>query len=69
MYDDSEIDALAELEFHAKGAAHAMRATGNEGFADKLEKMAEWMRKLKHNICGQGYIGCTGGEDCTSDHK
>lgn len=69
MIDDSAIDAMGELEFYAKGAADAFRASGNDGLALNLERMAEQLRRLKHNICGQGFIGCRGGADCTSDHK
>ena len=30
---------------------------------------AEWLRKLSGNMCGAGYIGCTGGPECDLDHK
>lgn len=36
---------------------------------EKLAEAAEWLDKLTHHVCSQGYIGCHGGEECTSDHK
>jgi hypothetical protein len=36
---------------------------------EKLEEAAEWLEKLSEHVCAQGYIGCDGGETCTSDHK
>lgn len=35
----------------------------------RLKRAAYWMDKLSRYVCGQGYIGCPGGEACDSDHK
>lgn len=35
---------------------------------DLVKAAAEWMLKLSHNICDQGYIGCII-KNCTADHK
>jgi hypothetical protein len=37
--------------------------------SDELFVAAAWLRKAAQNVCKQGYFGCNGGEDCTSDHK
>ena len=36
---------------------------------DKLASAAKWMEKLSRYVCGQGYIRCSGGPNCDSDHK
>jgi hypothetical protein len=35
----------------------------------KLAEASKWIGKLADHVCRQGYIGCHGGRDCTSDHK
>jgi len=49
-------------------------ATYVAGFAEgrddeKLKEAAKWLDKLSDHVCGQGYIGCVGGPQCSSDHK
>ena len=44
------------------------------GYADaqqneKMSRAAEWLNNLSNHICVGGFIGCRGGEKCTSDHK
>jgi hypothetical protein len=34
-----------------------------------IKRAADWLDKLSRQICAQGYVGCRGGERCTSDHK
>lgn len=62
-----------ELPVNATQETHDL-ALYVEGFAkgaqdEKLAKAAKWLDKLSRQVCGQGYIGCRGGERCTSDHK
>lgn len=55
----SEVDDLAA---YLEGFANANRD-------EKLYRASQWLRKLRWNVCGAGFIGCHGGEKCTSDHK
>lgn len=59
---DAEIAMLAEF---LRGFAAASKGDG----CQKLDKAADWLEKLSRYICGQGYIGCHGGTNCSSDHK
>lgn len=34
-----------------------------------LCRAAEWLKATARNTCGQRYVGCRGGDDCTSSHK
>ena len=61
---------------HRENAQDETKALADylKGFADanqneKLSRAAEWLEKLSIRVCGQGYIGCSGGHDCGSDHK
>lgn len=45
---------------------HAGQETGT---AKLLMESANWHRECLRHICGQGYFGCRGGENCDSDHK
>jgi len=56
------VDELEELSNYVAGFA-----AGRDD--ESLEKASKWLRKLKGHICGQGYIGCNGGRNCSSDHK
>ena len=56
------VDEVKELAIYLEGFA-----SGRED--SKLECAAEWLRKLTHHVCGEGYIGCEGGRECSSDHK
>jgi hypothetical protein len=48
-------------------------------FLSALNVPYEWRKRhelerrvdklYRHLACGQGYVGCTGGPRCTSDHK
>lgn len=60
--NQSPIEEIARLSIYLKGMADI---SGNED----LELAAKWLEDLSRHICAQGYIGCTGGETCTSDHK
>jgi len=41
--------------------------TGSKDY--RLLNVADWLDRLEGQVCKQGYIGCRGGETCTSDHK
>jgi hypothetical protein len=62
---------LRELAINLEGMADGIELTGQRGtpIALRLRKSGEWLHRLSGNICGQGYIGCNGGEKCGSDHK
>lgn len=34
-----------------------------------LQDAAKWLTQISWNVCGQGYVGCRGGDKCDSDHK
>ena len=55
-------EELKELAAYLKGMADALE---NE----KMARASDWLKKLSHYVCGQGYIGCPGGPNCGSDHK
>lgn len=59
---ENAVTEVRELSVYLKGMADARE---NE----KLEAAAKWMEELSRHICAQGYIGCKGGIECTSDHK
>ena len=45
-----------------------------KGFADAQENEilkdgSDAIDLLIKSVCGQGYIGCKGGDKCSSDHK
>jgi hypothetical protein len=61
-----ETKKLAEfLEPFAIG----VRLSGEKELGEKLSRAAYWLNKLSRDVCGKGYIGCGGGEKCSSDHK
>lgn len=37
--------------------------------AKTLRDSSLWLDKLSRHMCGQGIVGCRGGEKCDSDHK
>ena len=57
----------AQLE--AIGQWQADQAGHASPTATLLLESAKWLRKTALHTCGQGYIGCCGGEGCASDHK
>lgn len=58
----TKVEEVEELATYVKGFAAGRQDT-------KLEKAADWLDKLSYNMCGQGYVGCRGGRECSSDHK
>ncbi len=67
MRQNEELKTLAiQLDAMAKW----QKATSTEtDLADVLFRAAKWLRAASHKTCGQGMIGCSGGDDCKSDHK
>jgi hypothetical protein len=51
-----------------RGAAMAAK-TNNPDFAELLAESADMLQNAGEHICAQGYFGCHGGAQCTSDHK
>lgn len=37
--------------------------------AQRILSASRWLAKLSGNVCGQGFVGCNGGDRCCSDHK
>jgi hypothetical protein len=62
VYRENAQDETKELADYLKGYGDAVQNA-------KISRAAEWMEKLSWNVCGQGYVGCSGGHDCGSDHK
>lgn len=62
MYQENAVDETKELAAYLAGYAAAIQSS-------KMAKAAEWLEKLSRNVCGQGYVRCSGGHDCSSDHK
>ena len=59
------LEELKVLAAYLEGYSDAMQKPG----AEKIQQAARWLRKLEKNICGAGYIGCHGGDKCTTEHK
>jgi hypothetical protein len=59
---ENDIQKVKRLADYLKGYADAVN---NKDMADA----SVWLIKTSRNICGQGFFGCEGGEDCDSDHK
>lgn len=58
----NSVDEVKDLATYLQGMADA---TDNQ----RICLAAEWLDKLSRQVCGQGYIGCHGGRECSSDHK
>lgn len=58
----TEKEKVEELASYLKGFADSIQ---NEQIAES----SKWLKKLARNICGQGFVGCNGGNECGSDHK
>lgn len=58
----NQVAEVRALAIYLEGAA---TGSGN----NKLLLAAAWLYELSGEMCGQGYIGCEGGEQCESDHK
>lgn len=65
----NEIQRTNELAAYLEGFARSMRPHNEH--EEPILQAAKLLRKLGNGLhmCGQGYIGCHGGEQCSSDHK
>ena len=60
------IGELIELAAFLRGCSHMAH---NPDAAEDFSKASVWLGRLAKNVCGQGYFGCNGGENCQSSHK
>jgi hypothetical protein len=60
---------IQELSIYLEGMADVFTSQAHTQQATRLHECSKWLSKLSKNICSQGYVGCYGGEKCTSDHK
>ena len=64
-----KIDEIKELSAFLYGVSVAAKMNNDFDGAEKFKQASAWLHCLSLNICGGGVVGCTGGENCTSDHK
>lgn len=57
------------LGYYLEGMAAAARMADTQDTAERLSCAGKFLIDLADHRCGQGYIGCNGGEKCGSDHK
>ena len=57
------------LEVRAIGRYMCDQAQSNEGTGGLLVRAGEMLMDASRHTCGGGMVGCSGGPDCTSDHK
>ena len=62
-------DEVQEFADFLKGYVAGLSHIASEGELRPLRDIEKWLRKLRNNMCGQGFIGCRGGDDCSSSHK
>ncbi len=60
--EDFTPEEVSDLGMYLTGYAAAMNS-------NRLCRCAEFLLEASEHICAQGYIGCDGGKECTSDHK
>lgn len=58
----NSVDEVKELSVYLKGMADGTKN-------NRLQVAADWLEKLSRHVCGQGFVGCTGGVECDWDHK
>ncbi len=63
-----EVNTLAE-KLYAIGRWQEDQIRGTTETGELLISASKWLKKLTRDMCGQGFVGCTGGAKCTSDHK
>jgi hypothetical protein len=64
MHHKNEIQKVRYLAGYVKGCAKTTKDIDLEEAAKFLENLGDG-----YSMCGAGFIGCDGGEDCDSDHK
>lgn len=65
---ESKRQKMEGLAIYLRGASEALNET-NEPFSCKLTEASAFLEEAAMHTCSQGYIGCRGGDKCTSDHK
>ena len=65
----SKAEKIKELSDFLDGVSVTTKMHQDFDGAEKFSQAASWLRCLSRNVCGQGVVGCRGGEDCTSSHK
>lgn len=58
---------MRELSFYLQGLADS--SSGNPTKEARLKNAAKYLATCSLHVCGQGFFGCHGGENCSSDHK
>ena len=67
---ENEIDRVKSLSDYLEGIADEDVALQIKAQPrSDLRQASAYLLKFARNICGAGYIGCTGGPYCDSDHK
>lgn len=61
---------LMELSLKLDAIAEWQNDTGHAGPTSRtLTRAAIWLKAASRKTCGQGCVGCRGGDACSSDHK
>lgn len=60
---------LKELSNFLYPLSKGVAMSGDKELAGKLERASYWLRRFENHVCSEGYVGCPGGVNCTSDHK
>jgi hypothetical protein len=68
-FRQSPIDEQEEIAHFLEGMAGVAALVGNGDMVKTLQRGAYWLRRCADRTCAQGYIGCSGGRECESDHK
>lgn len=64
-----KIAKIKKLSDFLDGVSVATKMSKDFDGAEKFSQASAWLRCLSQNICGQGFVGCQGGKNCTSSHK
>ena len=52
-----------------RGVVDGMKVFKESSVTDGLDGIANELGKAANNMCGQGFYGCSGSDNCSSDHK
>jgi hypothetical protein len=69
IVDTTRKELLSRIDWLQGFQTGIASTTNNIEAVNKLNQIQHDLVKTYHNMCGQGYIGCHGGEGCASDHK
>lgn len=61
------LDSVDRQQFHAM--AQYLQGMADALTNENLATAASMLKDAAEHICAQGYYGCRGGKQCTSDHK